>query len=261
MLEIAGFLLSGATLASAAVQDHRSREVDDIHWAVVAGGGSVLASASDPMGLGQGASFCILAASLLLTAYMLSGELSGTRAIPVVSTAGVLYLMAYWISGSAIVFASPSMFALFASMYWSRILRGGADAKAMMSLALAYPIGIFPLSVLFLATILSMLYMVPVMRRNGWRMSTTFEVPLSEAVNMHVWPVEDVVGGKIVRVPVPDDPGEVYARLSSHGCESVRVTPMVPFIVPIAAAFLIIPSIQLGLIGNPCLWGVFMKCI
>ena len=261
MLEIAGFLLSGATLASAAVQDHRSREVDDIHWAVVAGGGSVLASASDPMGLGQGASFCILAASLLLTAYMLSGELSGTCAIPVVSTAGVLYLMAYWISGSAIVFASPSMFALFASMYWSRILRGGADAKAMMSLALAYPIGIFPLSVLFLATILSMLYMVPVMRRNGWRMSTTFEVPLSEAVNMHVWPVEDVVGGKIVRVPVPDDPGEVYARLSSHGREVVRVTPMVPFIVPIAAAFLITPSIQLGLIGNPCLWGVFMKCI
>ena len=261
MLEIAGFLLSGATLVSAAVQDQRSREVDDIHWSVVAGGGSVLASASDPMGFGQGASFCILAASLLLTAYMLSGELSGTRAIPVVSTAGVLYLMAYWISGSAIVFASPSMFALFASMYWSRILRGGADAKAMMSLALAYPIGIFPLSVLFLATILSMLYMVSVMRRNGWRMSTTLEVPLSEAVNMHVWPVEDVVGGKIVRVPVPDDPGEVYARLSSHGCESVRVTPMVPFIVPIAAAFLIIPSIQLGLIGNPCLWGVFMKCI
>lgn len=261
MLEIAGFLLSGATLVSAAVQDQRSREVDDIHWAVVAGGGSVLASASDPMGIGQGASFCILVASLFLTAYMLSGELSGTRAIPVVSTAGVLYLMAYWISGSAIVFASPSMFALFASMYWSRILRGGADAKAMMSLALAYPIGIFPLSVLFLATILSMLYMVSVMRRNGWRMSTTLEVPLSEAVNMHVWPVEDVVGGKIVRVPVPDDPGEVYARLSSHGCESVRVTPMVPFIVPIAAAFLIIPSIQLGLIGNPCLWGVFMKCI
>ena len=261
MLEIAGFLLSGATLVSAAVQDQRSREVDDIHWAVVAGGGSVLASASDPMGLGQGASFCILAASLLLTAYMLSGELSGTRAIPVVSTAGVLYLIAYWISGSAIVFASPFLFALFASMYWFRILRGGADVKAMMSLALAYPFGIFPLSVLFLATILSMLYMVPVMRRNGWRMSTTFEVPLSEAVNMHVWPVEDVVGGKIIRVPVPDDPGEVYARLSSHGCESVRVTPMVPFIVPIAAAFLIILSIQLGLIGNPCLWGVFMKCI
>ncbi|MBQ8644151.1 MAG: hypothetical protein IJ469_05780 [Candidatus Methanomethylophilaceae archaeon] len=261
MLEIAGFLLSGATLASAAVHDQRSREVDDIHWAVVAGVGSVLASASDQMGIGQGASFCILAASLLLTAYMLSGELSGTRAIPVVSTAEVLYLMAYRISGSATVFASPSLFALFASMYWFRILRGGADVKAMMSLALAYPFGIFPLSVLFLATILSMLYMVPVMRRNGWRMSTTFEVPLSEAVNMHVWPVEDVVGGKIIRVPVPDDPGEVYARLSSHGCESVRVTPMVPFIVPIAAAFLIILSIQLGLIGNPCLWGVFMKCI
>jgi len=138
--------------------------------------------------------------------------------------------------------AVPICYLLFVVLFYGGVIKGGADVKCLISLAIVFPmypvlygypvIGIpepilssivsFPLTVLLYASLFSLLLMVPLMIRNirlgdtrfpnmliGYRMS-------SEDVEAHhVWPMdgkEDAEDGK------------------------VWVTPKIPFIIPITAA-------------------------
>ncbi len=152
---------------------------------------------------------------------------------------------------------------LFLVMYYSGILAGGADAKALISLSLAFPaypaipwlpllwaphlpasaVLSFPVSVLAAAAMLTLIPMALIGFRNasegrfGPRMLTEYPMLLRDAENSYVWPAVDVEGGELVRRRPDADVGSVYARLKAEGIEEIPVTPMVPFVVPIAAGF------------------------
>jgi len=65
----------------------------------------------------------------------------------------------------------------------------------------------------------------------------SFVTSLEEARSSFVWPVQDYVEGKLVTARIPEEPEAVYDRLEANGIENVRVTPMIPFILPIAIGF------------------------
>jgi preflagellin peptidase FlaK len=70
------------------------------------------------------------------------------------------------------------------------------------------------------------------------KMFSSYRVDISKAENSDVWPLEDVVDGKVVsiRIPNAEDAADIYSRLREAGCEDVRITPMIPFVIFIAAA-------------------------
>jgi preflagellin peptidase FlaK len=84
-------------------------------------------------------------------------------------------------------------------------------------------------------------------KRNG-RMFSGYRMEISKAENSDVWPLEDIVDGKLVSIKIPDDEDttEIFSRLKEAGLEDVWVTPMIPFVIMIAAATAIVI-----LIGSP----------
>jgi len=164
----------------------------------------------------------------------------------------------------------PAMIVVAHGMYEFGLLRGGADAKAVMALALLFP-GIYPhvgplpvlslsplvepiLAVLFPfafvvlvnAALLFLVMPVVFLARNVAAGDATlpravfgYRVSL-DAVPKFVWFMDRIEEGKAVRVYVPrhkEDRGEQIRLLREHGFEKVWVTPQLPFIVAILAGF------------------------
>ncbi len=254
----------------AAYRDAVSREVPDRCWLVICAWG-VLFQIAFPTG-DPTASALVALGSLALTAFMLSERLSGIRAVPVLALSALMYVSA-WMSdpwGEAAVsgLMVPVTFALAYLMYQTGMLAGGADAKCVMSLAIAFPVlpesswtpvlwnQAYPeayvlnpaISVLIVALLLSLLWgawmFLHNARRGEWGrgMFHTLRMPIEEARVAFVWPAEwlsedgAVVPGR--RADTEKD--ETLDRLEGAGMRDVRVTPMIPFIVPMAVSFLIV---------------------
>jgi len=161
---------------------------------------------------------------------------------------------------------------LFLLMYHFRILAGGADAKALIALAMVpqypaiqgipliwqagWPLSAVPLSVsvLAMAVILSLAPMLALGIRNalegrcGPRMFTEYRMPLDDVGGAFVWLAEDIEEGKLVRRRVMDDVDSSLSKLDDAGMKEVAVTPMVPFVLYIATGLIVVL-----LLGNPLL--------
>lgn len=248
-------------MASAAVHDIRTREVPDGHWAVLGALSVVVSSGfSVPTAVGTG----------LLALYMCSRRVEGPLAVMVLSASMVSFAVACLMdpSQSHVNIGIPVMFLLGLLFYITGLLKGGADAKAFMSLSLAVPVypslqilwgPVYPqaylmppsMAVLLVALSLTLVPMIALFIINlfhGYRgrgMATTYTLPLDVASESHVWPVEDVTDGMIRRCPPSEDSG-VYDRLRAAGAVRVRVTPMIPFLLPMAVA-----SVVVLILGNP----------
>jgi hypothetical protein len=73
-----------------------------------------------------------------------------------------------------------------------------------------------------------------------------YRMDVSAMAGAHVWPMEDVVDGKRIRsLSGLEDPG-IPERLAEAGMERIWVTPVIPFLIPIAIAFALIIFV-----GNP----------
>ena len=130
-------------MVHASVCDVRSREVPDIHWAVIGASGAILSTLSVRDVCAWGA-VSTMAGSLLLLAYMLSERLSGAVAVPVVAASAVLIIAPFAADpgdpfARAAVASFVTFFAMFA-MYRIGLITGGADAKCLMSLSIAFPV-------------------------------------------------------------------------------------------------------------------------
>ena len=270
----AGIVITAAVMLSASRFDWRKREVPDIHWWVLGLSGIVLTgiSLSDSMDVRIA---MMLIGSVMILFYILFD----IETAPIVTLAYCAIMAAMFIYPAVTAFDDPAVkrllvvpicFVLFYLMYMFGVLRGGADAKCLMVLAMTfqtYPamgdlplIGIpsldvqivfsFPVAVLFHAALFSFAWLFWTVIRKIYRRDDPVEMytlswyrmSIDEARRSHVWPKQDAVGGMIVNVRGIPDEGALD-RLEAAGATEVWVTPIIPFMVPIAAAIAFVLSI------------------
>ncbi len=255
------------TLISASIEDINTRTVRDGHWALIGGFGVVI---NLFMFVEEGFLFGLIVSTVSI---MIMWGILNKRDYP--NTLRVMFLgilismivFSYFLAPSdAIKYAAlsvPVFSTIFLVMYYTGLLRGGADAKCMISLAVAFPVyplflkfplvsvmnGFastvfsFSLAVLFHALLFTILLSIPMLsinlkRKNiGKAMFSGYVTDVESARKSYVWPMYDVKEGRLVGIPPTENVHGVYDRLEQHGERNIWVTPMIPFIVPITISF------------------------
>ena len=176
----------------------------------------------------------------------------------------------------------PIMLLVFYALYYSRLLHGGADAKALMSIAILvpfYPIFyLFPIInpivvettqlffpfvflVLLNAVLIQIVLPIGFIIYNAYKRDLSFpqcffgyKMDIDKVKKKFVWLMEKIVDDEYVLVLFPkkkDDMEEEIKKLKEAKIERVWVTPQIPFIVPITIGFIIsffIGNLLFGLI-------------
>ena len=152
-------------------------------------------------------------------------------------------------------------------MYMLDVIRGGADAKALIALSIMFPFYptiwelpvivpgdetvkvFFPFafSVLVNAAVLvvfvPLMFLIRNMSRRDIRfpqMALGYMIDAEDVGSRFVWLLERVVDGRHVLYSQPkrcEDMEAELAKLKEHGRSRVWVTPKIPFIIPISAGF------------------------
>ena len=105
-----------AVVASAAIQDRRTRRVPDVHWTLMAALTIPLASAMAWDGGGAAGALLLLAGDVLLAAYMLSPALTGVRGAAVLFASAALCMASAWASAMPATAAPPLLCMLLVSI-------------------------------------------------------------------------------------------------------------------------------------------------
>lgn len=265
-----------AFLISAAISDIRSREVDDRYW-IATGILGLIAQAI--LAMDQPLHMIIgIVTDVLLILYMFWDKTEGPAGIMTIVVAFLLPTIAWIMNDTNAVacrnMVTSLMFMIMLGMYHLKLIRGGADVKALMCISIGFPTYITtdglplswdavpPISYLFnptlmtllIALIISMSYsiytMIENIRNGDWHRSmfSGYWMPIDKARESFVWPIIDVKDGEIIRTESYDDMEEIYDRMKEHGFERILVTPMIPFILPITIGFTFTI-----LFGNPLL--------
>lgn len=251
MFELFVLSMTAAILTVASVQDVRRREVSDGCWMAICIL-AVMVSAHDaasPWGLVRAA------AVMLFALYMFSPRIHGHISLLTVGTAAGMMLVVSVSTFDPAPMVSALMSVFMILMYAFGMIRGGADAKALISLSLLYPVypavgcllwqAVYPECLVFnpvvaatvLALTMSVVWTLIVVRRSGRTEGCgmgQYRTTIEDARGSFVWPLEDVREGRKVGIRVSDDTDPIYGRLESAGFGEVRVTPMIPF-VPMTA--------------------------
>lgn len=265
-------------LVSASISDWKDREVSDAHWAVLGAVGAVGFTACCIIWNGLKWEYiCLLFGTLMILADILMD--SDRYLVLFYILMAVLFIVPlYELHGAsdpyfAAWLSIPISYIIFAGMYMFGVIQGGADTKCLICLAISFPvypqafslpflIGVgnelvvdiftFAISALFFGAIIVMFvtvyYLITNIKRGtkGKNMAIGRRMSVSEARTSHVWPMEDIVDGKLERCNIPEEPEEVYDRLDQAGVTEIWVTPMIPFIIPITVVVMI-----LIFIGDP----------
>jgi len=154
----------------------------------------------------------------------------------------------------------PIMIALMFVFFQMRLLFGGADAKALMALAILVPIQPLlwdlPLWPSFLpgswsifanATILFLFIPISLLIINIGKGNLRFPhcllgyiITVEKAKKTFVWPMEKIQDGKrkLLYMPKNFDVDEELAEFEKFGIKEIWVTPKIPFMIPLLAGFL-----------------------
>ncbi len=176
----------------------------------------------------------------------------------------VLLLLEYLtvgISNPMILIFIPAMIGFVYVLFQLRLIFGGADAKALMALAILLPLQpsinqmplwgqsympaawtVFSNSIILFLFIPIGLLIYNVLRGNlkipyallGYKMK------ISVARKKFVWPLEKIVDGKtkFVYMPKNFDATEEYDEFEKKGIKEVWVTPKIPFMIPLLGGFI-----------------------
>jgi len=249
------FAVLMATLVSASVQDGRSREVSDAHWLVICiiGVAVMLIAVSEHV-TPERIMVCI-GAAMIAANILHDREWPAYREILFNAATLIMFIipavMAYDDPFVRDSLAIPLSYVIFLVMFFTGAIKGGADAKCLISVAILFPvypimfgyplIGVpgypvtlimsFPLAVLLHASLFSISAMLFVIVRNLIRGDTKmpnmligYRMDRSDADHSHVWPMTDCHG-------------------SDAADEKIWVTPKIPFIIPITAAVIFVTFI------------------
>lgn len=267
-------IISVAILISAAVSDVRTREVDDRHWIVLTAIGIMVQATFATESLIH--MMAGILTDVLLAMYMFYDKTEGIVGIITLAIAFLIAMISWMLDASNPIacrnLVTCLMFMMLLGMYRLELIRGGADVKALMCMAICFPTYIEtyglpvvwhtvpptsylfnpPLMILLVALIVTMLYSVYTAAMNihnrDWHRSmlSGYWMPINKARKSFVWPIVDLENDRIVRTDSYDDSGEIYDRLEENGFERVLVTPMIPFILPITIGF-----VFTMFLGNP----------
>lgn len=276
-----------AVLAYASLLDLRTRRVPNGYWIGLSVLGLVLLSGQIIADDGPLAHLAILLPIILILADVfvearVSGKAARTIAIAEYASAIIVLVLLSLEYGSDEYFRHlitvPAMMLVVVLLYMLDAVKGGADAKALISLAILFPfypnISSAPLlspetaeleifipftfAVLVTAAIIVAVTPIGFLVKNiankelrfpqallGYRMNT------EDARGKHVWLMERVVGGEhltYTRPKAEEDLARELSLLEKAGYRRVWVTPKVPFIVPMLVGLVVCATL-----GNPLL--------
>ena len=271
-------IIAFAILFLAARADWKTREASDRYWIVIGAAGMVFLAAQI---LTDGVNLAYLL--ILVPIALFFGDIfwdrrgmfeDGINPVPL-----AMYGLGFAILGAMVFLYNgdlyfwelmivPIMFLIFILLYQFDIIKGGADAKALIALSIMFPlypiIGPFPLIplpydlaqfvlpfpllILFNAAILTVAVPVFLLIYNAAKrdvrlpaMLFGYKMPIAEAKERFVWPMERIVDGQLKFSVFPkgsDFTAEEFDQLAAAGLSEVWVTPKIPFLIPIAAALL-----------------------
>ena len=154
----------------------------------------------------------------------------------------------------------PVMIGLIYLLFQMGLIFGGADAKALMAIAILVPIQpaivdfplwdtMMPFSfviffnslILFLAIPLGLLIFNICKKNVKFPHSFLgYKMEIKKARKKFVWPLEVIVDDKIkfVYMPKDFDANEEYDELEKHGVTNIWITPKVPFMIPLLIGYI-----------------------
>lgn len=268
--------LSLLVLCSASYSDYKSREVSDTHWIILGGIGII----------GNVSLFFISGSIVPGTVFLVSGSLFLASILGCFGKADwVCELVALFISVLTVLVHPGNKLLLVCSaavlfggvyhlFYVLGIVRGGADAKCLMCMGFvlpSYPVPVLgssanipdivalvigpSFSVMFMASLISVagcgIYCI--LKNIGSNADLrscfyTYSVPLATVENHHVWSAEkpSCSSGTSRKGIDISDISQIAEQLRMEGRKTMKVTPMVPFIIPLTAGF-----VCLVLFGSP----------
>ena len=266
--------LAFAVMVAASVSDWRSRTASDAHWYIMGVGGSVL------FGLqlfDDEAPWTFFACLVLITLVFVDllrdrrGMFEEGVNLPPLLLYVLTFLAFGYLSfehfgetGYWTMLSIPLLVLFFFVLYQLDVIKGGADAKALIALSLVFPIypelaGLpvlelndptaltilpFPVLVLFNGAILTLLVPIGMLLANLLRGDVRFPIMLfgtrmtiEEAKKKHVWPMERVANGVVRTTLFPRSDEEAdWEALREAGADRPWVTPKVPFLIPLTLA-------------------------
>jgi preflagellin peptidase FlaK len=179
------------------------------------------------------------------------------------SIGGILLLVQYFYIGFEniiyLIFI-PLMIGFVYLLFQLRLIFGGADAKALMAIAILVPFepfifqfpiwkgSLMPFSWSIFANSIIIFLFFPIMlliynlsKKNlkfpysllGYKMS------IKKAKDKFVWPLEKFIDGKrkFVYMPKDFDVTEEYKEFEKHGIDQIWVTPKIPFMIPLLIGY------------------------
>ena len=228
-----GLLIASTMLVllSASVYDIRTREVPDIHWTLL-GMLAVCTWLLDDDVMSTLA--CISMMACMFT------ERSHILLCP------TIMIVVSIIHGSWYSLSIASMGLIIMTLYWTGLVKGGADAKALIVISMLFPVwnhgliwdadGVIPyvfnptIGILFTSLLMSLSYCIVILARNlrdgniHRRMLTSYYIGGDDAEESFVWQADVTTDGPVM------------------------VTPMIPFLPPITISFIVVVAL-----GNPML--------
>jgi preflagellin peptidase FlaK len=267
-----------AVLIAAAVADWRTREASDWFWMIIGVAGmaflawQIVQDNVDPLyllilvpiGLFFGDIFWEREGILENGVNLLAMAVYGVG----LAILGIMIIMFYEDLYFWMLMIVPIMFLVFILLYQFDVIKGGADAKALIALSIMFPtypvagpfplipvpfdtaqfVLPFPLLILFNAALLTIAVPVALFAYNTAKgrfrlpaMLFGYPLPVTEAKGKFVWPMERIEDGgirfSVFPAPSEDIPGDLD-KLSAAGLKEVWVTPKIPFLIPITASLL-----------------------
>lgn len=270
--------ISLIVLILASHSDWKKREASDAYWLFLGTAGLVFLAAQMIID-GADSTFFLILIPITILFYDLFWDRKGifedgVNPVPLGMYAVALVPLGalFYLEGSEQYFWElmiiPILFVVFVVMYYLNLIKGGADAKAMIALSIMFPLYPvfepfplialpnliselvipFPIVVLFTAALLSLVVPVVLFFLNLARgdrkfpaMFLGYRMPLSEAKGKFVWPMEFIEDGERKLMLFPkgvEDTAEQLTALESAGADKIWVTPQVPFLIPITAGLL-----------------------